>query len=141
MELTNGVVALCRGRGGQIRGLNVGFTRPDCIIVDDVEDEESVSTEEQMGKAKSMVLQSASAGAAANEWGGEDCGYWNAAPSASAPHEPGEKSRVVRSGVWSPRSRRGADRAILYDRGAVSGEETFICAYWHAHNVRDGVWK
>lgn len=57
VELTNGVVALCRGRGGQIRGLNVGFVRPDCIIVDDVEDEESVSTEEQMGKAKAWFYK------------------------------------------------------------------------------------
>ena len=44
----------------QIRGLNVGFHAPDCIIVDDVEDEESVSRRTD-GEGKSMVLQGASA--------------------------------------------------------------------------------
>jgi hypothetical protein len=58
IELTNGVVALARGRGGQIRGLNVDFQRPDTIIVDDVEDDESVSTEEQLRKAKVWFFKS-----------------------------------------------------------------------------------
>lgn len=52
IETTNNVVVAARGRGGQIRGLNVNGKRPDKIIVDDVEDKESVSTEDQRKKAK-----------------------------------------------------------------------------------------
>lgn len=52
IETTNGVTAACRGRGGQVRGLLAQGRRPDKIIVDDVEDKESVNTEEQLVKAK-----------------------------------------------------------------------------------------
>ena len=52
IETTTGVVVAARGRGGQIRGLNVNAQRPDCIIIDDVEDKESVNTQEQRDKTK-----------------------------------------------------------------------------------------
>lgn len=52
IETTNGVTVAARGRGGQVRGLLARGNRPDKIIVDDVEDKESVSTEEQLLKAK-----------------------------------------------------------------------------------------
>lgn len=52
IETTTGVAVAARGRGGQIRGLLVNGNRPDRIVVDDVEDKESVSTEEQLRKTK-----------------------------------------------------------------------------------------
>lgn len=52
IETLGGVVVVARGRGGQIRGLNINFKRPKRIVVDDVEDKESVSTSEQLQKAK-----------------------------------------------------------------------------------------
>lgn len=51
-ELTNGQVIIARGRGGQIRGLNHSGRRPDRIIFDDLEDKESVKTEEQRKKTR-----------------------------------------------------------------------------------------
>lgn len=52
IECSNGVVVVAKGRGGQIRGMNFGARRPDKILLDDVEDEESVKTDEQRAKAK-----------------------------------------------------------------------------------------
>lgn len=52
IETTTGVKIAARGRGGQIRGRNVGGDRPDKIVVDDVEDKESVATTEQLRKTK-----------------------------------------------------------------------------------------
>ena len=49
---TTGVSVAARGRGGQIRGLNINGERPKRIILDDVEDKESVATPEQRLKAK-----------------------------------------------------------------------------------------
>jgi len=51
IETTTGVVVRAIGRGGQARGQNVDAARPDCIIVDDVEDKESVATDAQRAKA------------------------------------------------------------------------------------------
>lgn len=51
-QTTSGVVVAARGRGGQIRGLNVNGQRPDCILFDDVEDKESVKTVEQREKTR-----------------------------------------------------------------------------------------
>lgn len=51
-QTTSGVVVCSRGRGGQIRGLNVNAQRPDCILFDDVEDKESVKTIEQREKTR-----------------------------------------------------------------------------------------
>jgi hypothetical protein len=52
LQTTTGIVATARGRGGQIRGLNVNGQRPDCILFDDVEDKESVRTDEQRDKTR-----------------------------------------------------------------------------------------
>lgn len=50
IDLLNGVTMGCQGRGGQVRGKNVNARRPDSILLDDVEDEESVKTAEQREK-------------------------------------------------------------------------------------------
>lgn len=52
LETTNGVRVFARGRGAQIRGTNFEGIRPDCLILDDVEDKESVKTPEQREKAR-----------------------------------------------------------------------------------------
>lgn len=57
IETTKGIIAVSKGRQGQVRGTNVNFKRPDKIVVDDVEDEESVSTEEQLAKAKKWFFK------------------------------------------------------------------------------------
>jgi hypothetical protein len=51
-ETTTGVACAARGRGAQIRGLLHKGSRPDSIKPDDVEDKESVRTEEQRQKTK-----------------------------------------------------------------------------------------
>lgn len=50
-QFTNGVTLAARGRGAQIRGLNDRGKRPDDILLDDVEDKESVKTPEQRAKS------------------------------------------------------------------------------------------
>lgn len=55
-ELLNGQIIVARGRGGQIRGLNHRGQRPDRVIVDDVEDKESVSTPEQREKTRKWAF-------------------------------------------------------------------------------------
>lgn len=55
-ELTNGQILVARGRGGQIRGLNHRGHRPDRVIVDDVEDKESVSTDDQRKKTRQWAF-------------------------------------------------------------------------------------
>jgi len=56
LETLTGVVVIARGRGAQVRGLNHFGERPDEIIVDDLEDPESVSTEHQRDKALSWLM-------------------------------------------------------------------------------------
>lgn len=56
IETLNGVTAAARGRGGQIRGLIRNGKRPDLIVCDDIEDEESVKTVEQRKKARKWLL-------------------------------------------------------------------------------------
>jgi predicted phage terminase large subunit-like protein len=51
-ETISGVAMAARGRGGQIRGLNHLGQRPKLIVVDDLEDLESVATEEQREKTR-----------------------------------------------------------------------------------------
>src|SRR3990172_10949140 len=51
-ETLSGVAFVARGRGAQIRGLNHRGTRPQEILVDDVEDKESVETEAQREKTR-----------------------------------------------------------------------------------------
>lgn len=55
IQTTTGVHATARGRGGQVRGLNILGQRPDCILFDDVEDKESVKTAEQREKARDWL--------------------------------------------------------------------------------------
>lgn len=52
IETLDGVIIVAKGRGAQIRGLNVNSKRPRKIIIDDAEDKESVKTEEQREKAR-----------------------------------------------------------------------------------------
>lgn len=49
-ETESGVLVGARGVDGQIRGLSVKGRRPKLIILDDIEDEENVATEEQRNK-------------------------------------------------------------------------------------------
>ena len=51
-ETITDVVVAARGRGAQIRGMQMNARRPDRIIMDDVEDDESVKTEEQRQKTR-----------------------------------------------------------------------------------------
>lgn len=53
----NDVWIVSRGRGGQVRGLNRGGRRPGLVIVDDVEDEESVLTDEQRKKTVKWFMR------------------------------------------------------------------------------------
>lgn len=57
-ETVTGVYLTARGRGGQVRGMNNKGNRPDDVTVDDLEDEESVSTPEQLDKCLNWVLKS-----------------------------------------------------------------------------------
>lgn len=56
IELANGFIMAATGRGGQVRGRNVNGNRPDCIRLDDVEDKESVSTNDQREKTRDWFL-------------------------------------------------------------------------------------
>lgn len=51
-ETLTGIYLIARGRGGQVRGLNRASTRPSLILFDDLEDEESVSTDDQKRKVR-----------------------------------------------------------------------------------------
>lgn len=51
-ETTTEMAMIARGRGGQIRGLNHNGHRPRKILVDDLEDLDSVATEEQRRKTR-----------------------------------------------------------------------------------------
>lgn len=51
-ETKTGMAMVARGSGGQIRGLNHKGNRPRHIICDDLEDQESVSTEHQRDKMR-----------------------------------------------------------------------------------------
>lgn len=44
IQLRNGAVLMARGRGGQVRGITRNGRRPNKIVLDDVEDEDSVAT-------------------------------------------------------------------------------------------------
>lgn len=50
LETTTGVILVAKGRGSQVRGINVNAQRPDHVTFDDLEDRESTSTEEQRKK-------------------------------------------------------------------------------------------
>jgi hypothetical protein len=57
IETTNGVTVAARGRGGQIRGLIRNGNRPDNIICDDIEDEESVDSDTQRKKTQKWFFR------------------------------------------------------------------------------------
>lgn len=44
LQLRTGAILVARGRGGQVRGLNYRARRPNMIVLDDVEDEDSITT-------------------------------------------------------------------------------------------------
>jgi predicted phage terminase large subunit-like protein len=55
-ETTTGVAAAARGSGGQVRGLNHMGTRPQRVIVDDLEDRDSVSSDTLRAKTKTWFM-------------------------------------------------------------------------------------
>lgn len=55
IQTTNGVTLVARGRGTQVRGMLVGNSRPDVLLLDDVEDRDSVKTQEQRQKTKTWA--------------------------------------------------------------------------------------
>jgi len=52
IQLLNGSILVARGRGGQVRGLNFRARRPNRIVLDDVEDEDSMATAELRAKTE-----------------------------------------------------------------------------------------
>lgn len=56
LHLTNGSWLAYTSRGGQVRGKNFGGQRPDLIVLDDVEDQESVETPTQRNKTLDWFL-------------------------------------------------------------------------------------
>lgn len=56
LHLQNGSWLAYTSRGGQVRGKNFGGQRPDLIVLDDVEDQESVETPVQRGKTLDWFL-------------------------------------------------------------------------------------
>lgn len=57
-ETRTGVAMVAKGRGSQIRGLNHRGRRPKLFILDDLEDEESVNTDEQRVKVRKWAYSS-----------------------------------------------------------------------------------
>lgn len=58
IETTSGVFIVAKGAGSQIRGMNRQTVRPWKIVPDDIEDEESVGTEQQRDKRRRWFWQS-----------------------------------------------------------------------------------
>jgi phage terminase large subunit-like protein len=54
---SSGTAVMPRGAGQQVRGILFGDSRPDLIIVDDLEDGESVKSEEQRAKTKAWFFE------------------------------------------------------------------------------------
>jgi hypothetical protein len=57
IQTTHGISVMARGRGGQVRGSNVSGQRPDLFIIDDVENEESVISNEQRQKTRKWFYE------------------------------------------------------------------------------------
>ena len=58
IQCLNGITVQAIGRGGQVRGKNVHGARPGIILLDDVEDEESVATDTQRKKTLRWLMGS-----------------------------------------------------------------------------------
>lgn len=56
VQTSTGISIVSRGRGAQVRGLNIDGKRPDRMTFDDIEDEESVNTEEQRDKTRTWFF-------------------------------------------------------------------------------------
>lgn len=56
VQTTTGISIASKGRGSQIRGLNVNGRRPDFMLWDDLEDKEAVKTEDQREKTKEWAF-------------------------------------------------------------------------------------
>ena len=54
---SSGTAVMPRGAGQQVRGILFGDSRPDLIIVDDLEDAESVRSDEQRAKTKAWFFE------------------------------------------------------------------------------------
>lgn len=57
IETTTGVLGAAKGRGTQIRGMVRYNIRPDLWVLDDIDDEESVSTPDQLRKSENWLLK------------------------------------------------------------------------------------
>jgi hypothetical protein len=55
-EFRNGRIIMAKGRGAQVRGMNYRGRRPSLILLDDVEDQESVSTPAQLEKTRNWFF-------------------------------------------------------------------------------------
>lgn len=53
-----GSILTARGRGGQVRGVTIDGKRPNLILMDDIEDEESIATSGQLKKTEDWVYGS-----------------------------------------------------------------------------------
>lgn len=58
LHLLNGAIIVARGRGGQVRGLTHQGKRPNRVVMDDIEDEESVATDKQREKTLNWFYSS-----------------------------------------------------------------------------------
>lgn len=56
---TSGVKVMARGAGGQMRGMRFGSTRPQLMILDDLESDEDVKTKEQRAKIRNWFNEEA----------------------------------------------------------------------------------
>lgn len=54
---STGIAVMPRGAGQQVRGILFGDSRPDLIIIDDLEDAESVRSDEQRAKTKAWFFE------------------------------------------------------------------------------------
>lgn len=83
------------GRGGKIRGRKQGYARPDLIILDDVEDDECVMTEEQREKLWNWLNT-----AVLNSVGNR--GHWRVIWIGTLLHHAAALARLMKMPEWNP---------------------------------------
>jgi len=83
------------GRGGKIRGRKQGYARPDLIILDDVEDDECVQTEEQRKKLWDWLNT-----AVLNSVGNR--GHWRVIWIGTMLHYASALARLLQMPEWNP---------------------------------------